>query len=392
MQTMARTKWIGAFVTLLALSLSVAAHAQDILSGKAVSYICVVADSGLPIVEYNPDEVRAPASMVKLIQMLMVSEGLREGIFTLEQEITVTAKAAGIGGTQVFLKEGEVHTLEKLMQAVSINSANDAAMAVAEGLWGDEDTYKKAANERALALGMTSTVVNSVHGLPPDPGNEHDKTTARDMVILAQACIREPLIREWTSMKELTFRVGEDPKPNTNKLLFRMAECDGLKTGYTRAAGYCLTATAEINGIRVIGVVMGCNRLADRFDSMETLLKYSATQVGPVTLVAKGQPIEPSVGIGNGKMESMQLHAANDIIAILPASAVGKVQFFSDYPDFLWAPIAQGHAVGTLNAQLGETVLGSTEVIVPEAVEEPDWRWKLGRGLLRTLGRTASGG
>ena len=300
---------------------------------SCTNYITVIADNGLVVDELNADEKRAPASMVKLILVLMVAEGLETGKWGLDTEITVSVTAQSMGGTQVQIKAGDVYSLDTLMQAVCVASANDGSYAVAEGLWGDEATYLAAANVRAQELGMANTTIRSVHGLPPSAGELADDTTARDMATLSSACVMNTQIMKWVGMKELVFRPGEDPKQNTNKLLARMDGCDGLKTGYTRAAGFCLTATAMRNDVRLITVVMGCPRLKDRFDTADVLMEDAFTKVRRVRLLAADSLVDPA--------------------------------------------IAMGQQAGTVTVKLAGRVLGETPLRVPMAVEEPSVFWKL---------------
>lgn len=239
----------------------------------AVSALCIEAESGRVLSERNADAVRPPASMIKMMQMLLVSEGIRNDRWTLGTPITVTRHARRMGGTQVFIHEGDVFALGTLMEAVVVASANDAAMAVAEGLWGSESAYLLRVNERARELGMNRTEFHSVHGLPPDRGEQPDRSTARDMALLARKCVQNPQILAWTRMKRVRVRPGETPYLNTNKLLTRMPDCDGLKTGYIRAAGFCITATAERDGVRLIAVVMGHRSGHGRFELAEKLLE-----------------------------------------------------------------------------------------------------------------------
>jgi D-alanyl-D-alanine carboxypeptidase (penicillin-binding protein 5/6) len=202
-----------------------------------------------------------------------VAEGLESGGWVAETPIVVSALAQAMGGTQLYLEAGETWPLEELMQAIAVASANDAALAVAEGLWGSKADYLQAANERVRTLGMSDTVIRSVHGLPPDPGELPDETTARDMATLARACVQNKRILTWSKIQSLQLRPEGNEFHNTNKLLGRVEGCDGLKTGYIRAAGYCITATAERDGVRLVCVVMGAERLQERFDRAAELLE-----------------------------------------------------------------------------------------------------------------------
>lgn len=261
--------------------------------------ICMEAASGRVLEAQNADVQRPPASMVKLMLMLLVAEGEARGDWTFETKITASRHAQAMGGSQVWLAAGDVFALGHLMRAVAVGSANDAAMAVAEGLWGSEAAYLAAANARAKALGMTRTEVHSVHGLPPSKGEKTDLTTVRDMAVLARQCVRYPRILDWVGRKEFEFRPGQSILYNTNKLLWRMEGCDGLKTGYTRVAKFCVAATAERNGVRLIAVVMGHPSKYGRFNLAQRMLEEGfalalrGPSAHPTRLLRQQRPEEP---------------------------------------------------------------------------------------------------
>jgi serine-type D-Ala-D-Ala carboxypeptidase (penicillin-binding protein 5/6) len=351
------------------------------------SYICIEADSGLTITESNAGEVREPASMVKSMLMLLVAEGLDRGDWTLEDPITVSRHAESMGGSQVYLKEGETWTLAELMDAVAVASANDAAMAVAEGLWGSEEQYLDEANARAQELGMVDTVFCSVHGLPPEAGEEPDQMTARDMAVLAQWCVRHPQIITWVNRQELQFRPDEAVKYNTNKLLWHMTDCDGLKTGYTRAAGWCLTATAMRGDIRLIAVAMGCERRNDRFLFAEDLLDSGFQKVERKRLVARGQPIEPETSVLNCEIPAIRLTAAEDFSTVVLSDEPNTVQLVFEAPEALEAPLEKDAVVGKLYVQRDGQEIGQVPLVTPNHLPAAGWRWKLTRGALPRLAR-----
>ena len=360
---------------------------------QCTNYIIVTADHGLIVSEMNADEPRAPASMVKMILMLMVAEGVENGLWTWDTEIAVTAESQEIGGTQVFLKAGESWPLEALMKAIAVASANDAATAVAIGLWGSRDEYLKAANERARELGMLDTQVHSPHGLPPDEGQESDMTTARDMSILARACVAKPKIMEWVAIKELRFRPNDAVKASTNKLLELMPECDGLKTGFTRAAGWCLTATAVRNDVRLIAVVMGCPTLSDRFVTARALLEQGFAGTRRERILAKGDLLAPALPVRNAKTGSVQLQATADLWVTARQADFDVLEYVPHYPPALHAPMNAGDEVGTLSVALEGHELGEVPVVVPSSLEVPGWRWKLTHSVMTRLrGETAEVG
>lgn len=342
-----------------------------------LSTLCIEARSGLVISEQNADLTRPAASMVKMLLLLLVAEGIRDGSWMLETPISATAHAQGMGGTQVFLKQGETFTLDQLMAAVCVASANDAAMVVAEGLWGSEDAYRKRMNDRAAELGMANSIFFSVHGLPPDKGDDPDRTTARDMARLAQFCVLHPLILGWVSQKELVFRPGEAAKFNTNKLLWRMNGCDGLKTGYTRSAAFCVTATAQRDGIRLIAVVMGANGNHDRFGLAQQLLEDGFANVCRKRVLAKGEPVGNAVPVVNCETPKVRLTAAEDLYVVVRKEDADKLEIAPQLPAFLQPPVSAGTVLGETQVQIAGKLLGTTPLVAATDLAEAGWRWRL---------------
>ncbi|NLT62213.1 MAG: D-alanyl-D-alanine carboxypeptidase, partial [Candidatus Hydrogenedentes bacterium] len=340
----------GLFFVLVSCALAPAVHAglDEQLAAECGSAVCVLADSGLPVREYNPEEIRPPASMVKLMLMLMVCEGIQEEKWALDTPIPVSRNAESMGGSQVYLKEGEEWKLGDLLGALCVASANDAAMAIAEGLWKTKENYLEAMNKRAQALGMTHSVFNSVHGLPPDKGQEEDKTCAHDMAILARTCTQEPLIMEWVGLKELTFREGEAVKYNTNRLLWDLEGCDGLKTGFTRAAGWCVSVTAERDGIRLVAVVMGCRTGSGRFNLAAEILEEGFRETERVRLLAKGAPVDPEVPVQNCTVPGTRLTVPEEVWITVPKSAKADLKMLTETPALLRPPVEAGETLGNL--------------------------------------------
>lgn len=272
---------------MLLLTTSIAATANaNPAETLPLSRFCIVAETGQVLIEENADLVRPPASMVKLMTMLLAVEGIEAGRWRLDTPIYISANAQRMGGTQIFLKAGQTWPLEKLLQAMAVASANDAALAVAEGLFGGKYACLSAMNRRAQELDMDATQFNSVHGLPPDKGEQPDRTTARDMAKLARECIRHPLMLQLTSLREMSLGENSAVATNTNKLLLQMEGCDGLKTGYIRAAGFCLTATAVRNGTRLITVVMGANSNSNRFALTQELMETAFAAINTQQQIA----------------------------------------------------------------------------------------------------------
>lgn len=349
---------------------------QQAIEGQvlpAESFICVEADTGAVLAEQNADERRPPASMIKLIMLLMVAEGIDNGVWPADKLVPVSEKAQHMGGTQVYLEVGEQWPLEHLMTAVAVASANDAAMAVAEGLWGSEEGYRDAMNRRAAELGMANTHFFSVHGLPPDKGEEIDRTTARDMATLARACAGHARLMSWVCQKEFQFRPDQAIEYNTNKMLWRMEECDGMKTGFIRASGYCVTATAKRGDTRLIAVIMGSPSSRGRFELAESLLERGFEEVERVRVAEANKPVSEPIPVVHGTMPEVRLHARDDVWVTIRPGQKDALHLVFDSPNQLDPPIAPGTDVGEMWVELDGKMLAATGLYVAENVGLDLW-------------------
>jgi len=350
------------------------------VQAQPVSTICVDAATGIVISESNADIARPPASMIKLMLMLMVVEGVEAGKWTLETPITVTVRAQGMGGTQILVKAGDVWPLEHLMLGVAVASANDGAMAVAEGLWGSEAEYLKAANARASELGMTKTVLNGVHGLPPDKGEGFDQSSARDMATLARLCVQKPKIMEWAATREYQLREESALHTSTNKLLFRMPDCDGLKTGFIRAAGFCITATAARGENRRIAVVMGHPNKYGRFNDAEALLEDGFSKFVSFTLLKAGHVVDTGVPAQDCLAQKIKLVTGDDLQVSMLVTDASKLKYSAVLPEILVPPLQSGTVVGQLIVRVDGNKIGEVPLVIPadlgacgwEATVQPD--------------------
>lgn len=249
--------------------------------------IIIDAASGQVLFEDDADIVSPPASITKLMTFLIIHDRIANGQMTLNTPVPVTAASSKIGGTQVWLKEGEVFPVEQMLYALMIQSANDCAHALALAAAGSADAFVALMNERAHQLGMTHTTFRSPHGLPPSTRKiaDGDLTSPRDLAILSRYLIQNTNILDYTSVKERTFRTGQTEGEivmrNHNHLLGNVEGVDGLKTGYTRGAGFCLSATARRNGRRVIAVIMGSPSAKIRDLKMAELLKRAFASLPP---------------------------------------------------------------------------------------------------------------
>ncbi|MGE5255234.1 MAG: D-alanyl-D-alanine carboxypeptidase family protein [Hyphomicrobiales bacterium] len=268
------------------------------------AYAVADASDGKVLEGQNLDLRWPQASLTKLMLAAVVVEKIEQGELSLDDRVTVSKKAEGMGGSQVFLKAGEVFSLDELMQAALVESANDAAYAVAEHVAGSSDEFVQLMNRKALSLGMAHTEFYCVHGLPPSRGGGENVTSCSDMILLAREVLQHPQILAWTSIERTTFRNGLLVITNTNKLVGRLPGVDGLKTGYTRKAGFNIVATAKDGERRLIVVVLGspASRIRDAFASAKLIEHLLAQPVTPVSageadglwLDAPGVEVQPS--------------------------------------------------------------------------------------------------
>jgi len=222
-----------------------------------VGALVIDADSGQVLAADNPDAKAYPASVLKLMNLLIILDKIQAGNITLQDKVLITAEASKIGGSQVYLKENETFTIDELLYALMVQSANDAATALAIHVAGSKDGFVELMNQRARTLGMKSTEFYSIHGLPPGTGQKPDVTTPRDLTRLARELLKYPDTLRYTSTRERGFRNNIFIMRNHNHLLGRVEGCDGMKTGYFTMAGYSMVATAHRGNNRVIAVVMG---------------------------------------------------------------------------------------------------------------------------------------
>ena len=307
-----------------------------------------------------------PASMVKMMVALIVMEKVREGSLRLEDSITISGRAAKIGGSQVYLKQGEVFTLEELMKALMIHSANDASTAIAETVAGSVEAFVDLMNLKAQEIGMKDTVFHSVHGLPPGKGQEKDLSSAHDMALLGRVLSQNPKILQWASTVEEPFRGGQFTLHNTNKLLTRYKGMDGIKTGYIRESGFCITATAMRDTTRMIAVVMGAPTDAVRTVETTRLLTLGFNTYKTLTLATAGQPLKQRLKVKSGKTPDIGLKYASDLRVSVNVNKASEVVFTEELPEKIDAPVQEGTVVGKATAKLGDRILGQVDVVSAE--------------------------
>lgn len=325
------------------LNLNVLAEEDFAPNGK--SAILVDNLSGKVLYEKNADEKLAPASMTKLASMLMVMEAIDNGNLKFEDKVTISEEAANMGGSQVFLQAGEVYTVYDLLKSVAIASGNDAVVALAEKIGGSQSGFIDMLNKRLKEIGATNTNFVNAHGLDA----EGHYSTARDMSIIARELLKHPKILEFTSIYEEYLEKNDGSRTwlvNTNKLVRFYDGVDGLKTGFTKTAGYCLTATASKNNFRLISVVMGEDTSENRSSDTVKMLNYGFNTFKINIIKTKGESLG-KVRVEKGKQDKANIVLLNDATEILKNTDPVTEYSFNLKVNKIKAPVKVGDIVGT---------------------------------------------
>ena len=333
---------------------------------QASGYLLVDATNGEILVEHNAEEPLPPASLTKMMTAYIAEREITEGRMSFDDQVPVSVKAWKTGGSRMFIREGTEVRLEDLLRGIIIQSGNDASVAIAEYIAGSEDVFADVMNQTAISLGMTNTQFKNATGLP----QEGHYTTAKDLSILAARIIQD-FPDTYPIYEEKNFTYNGIKQANRNSLLFRDPTVDGLKTGHTEEAGYCLVASAERDGFRLISVVMGTASEKAREQETAKLLQYGFRYFSGKTLFAAGEPLPESARkVWFGEMESIDLAPTEPLYVTLPLGRGSAIQATLDAPDTLDAPLEAGAVVGTVKIMLGERVLAESPVAVAEAVPE----------------------
>ena len=338
--------------------------------------ILVEADTGQILYEEGAHKKWPPASMAKMMLTLIVVEKVKEGSIKLTDFVTVSEQASKIGGSQVHLKVSEVFTLEELIKAVLIVSANDAATAVAEYVAGSVEGFIQLMNERAKALKMNDTQYFNVHGLPLPADQQGNVSTAFDTAILARELLKYSDVLRWTSTHQTKFRNDTLTLTNTNRLIGNFPGADGLKTGYISKSGFNLTATALRDDMRLIAVVMGGASSRIRFQEAANLLSTGFDTYQKFVVLKKDQPFGQALPVKKGNRRSIRPIMAEDAVVVIKKGAEKGISLQPNLPALIEAPINKGQEVGKVSVQLANCTLATFPLVAPEDVPK-HWFWRL---------------
>ena len=324
------------------------------------------ADTGRIIYDYNGGIEWPPASMAKMMLLMVAEDQIKAGRFSLNSPATITANAAFTGGSHLGLHPGQTLPLGELMKAALIRSANDAAVAVAEAICGSTERCVEMMNARAQSLGMTHTVYGTVEGLPPRPLHDADITTAYDLGTLARALIHQTGLLQWSSMETAPFNDGVTMLHNTNHLIGHFEGADGIKTGFTLKAGFNLTATARRGNMRLIAVVLGAPSNGQRFVQAAKLLDWGFDNFEKVEVVKQGQLLPMHVRVGAN--EVMQPVAQRTVSVIVPKKDASELKMDFAVPPSLYGPLVSDQTVGQVIVRNRSEVVATFNAVCPYPV------------------------
>ncbi len=377
-----KKRWLSRLliVSMLCVCAPIACAAE--LAPNAPSAILMEAATGQILYEKNAHEALAPASVTKVMTLLLVMEALEDGRIGWDDTVIVSEAAANKGGSQVFLEPNEQMPLRDMLKAVVVSSANDCACALAEHIAGSESAFVQRMNERAQELGMTNTHFVNCTGLDDDADAAEHLTSAHDIAVMSRELLKHDAIREYTTIWMDTIRDGKFGLSNTNKLVRFYDGTTGLKTGYTSAAGYCLAASAARGGMELIAVVMHCDTSTNRFEAAKSMLNHGFSNYALVT-PAPAEPIgEVAVKLGTAQSITPVLQEQTPLL--LDKSQAASVRCEVQLEPEVQAPVEQGAPLGKLIVYAKDAPICEIPLICPETIEALSW-WDITLQMLKTI-------
>ncbi|RUQ85204.1 D-alanyl-D-alanine carboxypeptidase family protein [Legionella septentrionalis] len=334
--------------------------APPVLNAKA--YILIDADSGKIIAEKNSNEKLPPASLTKMMTLYVVSSALQNQQIRLTDSVRISERAWKTGGSRMFVKEGQQVNVEDLLKGIIVDSGNDACVAMAEHLGGSENAFADIMNQQARNLGMQNSHFTDSTGLP----DAELYTTAQDLAILGRALVKNfPQYYHWYKQKWFTFNGIR--QPNRNRLLWRDNQVDGIKTGHTQDAGFCLVSSAKRNNMRLIAVVMGSPTETARADDSERLLNYGFRFFETHELYKAGKPIT-ELALYKGKAKTIPVGLQEDEFVTIPSGQYQRLTINTKIPKLLQAPINKGEQIGELLVQFDNNIIATKPLYALESI------------------------
>ena len=344
-----------------------------VLEIKAKSAVLLEPNTGKILYEQNADEQLPPASITKIMSLLLVMEALDRGDFDLETVVNASEHACSMGGSQIWLEPGEGMTVHDLLKATVIASANDACVALGELVAGCEEGFVELMNKKAKELGMNSTTFKNCTGLDADG----HITTANDVAIMSGELIKHDLIKDYSTVWMDSLRDGKSELVNTNKLVRFYKGTTGLKTGTTSVAKYCLSATAERDGLSLVAVVMAGETSTDRFEGAKKLLdfgfaNFSFSQIG-------AELRETEIPVLKGEKKTLKIKATEELSLLAQKSAKNDIKRETEWNKNITAPIKKGQTVGYVNIYNGEQNIGKIPIKATESIKQRTFGLSFGK-------------
>ena len=362
---MKRRSWVLA-VLLIAGLLPVRAGAATLAEAGKSAVLMDVA-TGTVLFENNSHEPLAPASVTKVMTMLLIMEAVDSGKITLEDSVTASENAAAKGGSQIYLKAGEVMSVSDMLKSIAVASANDCACAMAEHIAGSESAFVEAMNQRAKELGMRDTHFVNCTGLDDDDAAKEHRTSANDIALMSRELLKNhPLIKKYTTIWMDTVRNGAFGLSNTNKLIRFYPGSTGLKTGYTSGAGYCLSASAQRDGMELVAVVMGAKTSQSRNAACKELLDYGFANFA---VISPELSEVPGVSVKLGRQDTVSAALGENTGLLIDKAQKSSVTTEVTLEERVTAPVARGQRIGTLAIKSGEQTLRQIPLVAAQAVE-----------------------
>lgn len=337
---------------------SVLADENAAVNVTAPAAILIEAGTGQVLYEKNSHDRRPPASVTKIMTMLLVIEAIDEGTLSLDDMVRCSEFAASMGGSQVYLEPNEEMSVRDMLKAVAVASGNDAAVALAEHVAGSAEGFVDLMNQRAAALGMKDTHFVNCNGLD----NPEHLTTAYDIALMSRELVRHPLIFEFTGIWMDSLRDGAFGLVNTNKLIRFYEGANGLKTGSTSVAKFCLSASAVRNGMNLIAVIMGADSSKDRFGDASRLLDYGFANYAIAGSLLTPEDLTP-LPVKKGKTERVEIGVSDDFKVLVSKKKLNSIDKKITLPEAVEAPIAAGDTVGSVEFMIDGQPIGGTDLI-----------------------------
>ncbi|HLI79566.1 MAG TPA: D-alanyl-D-alanine carboxypeptidase family protein [Candidatus Binataceae bacterium] len=350
---------------------SAEAASTDTLKGPYQEACVIEPNSGTVVFAKNEHQPWPTASLAKMMLMEIVAEKIDDGSLKLTDQIPTSDKAAKMGGSQVYLKPGENFSLDDMMKAIVVHSANDASVAVAEYIGGSTEAFVLMMNATAEKLGMKDTHYYSVHGLPPAPGQQADVASAYDQALLARALVKHPQILQWSAITTAPFRAGTFELRNTNHLVFNYSGCDGLKTGFYYKAGFNVVATAHRGAMRLIAVALGSPRKGENFRSASEMLSVGFAQYEMKAVAKKGSAASISVAVNDGAASKV-VPIWGDDAAVFMKRGDNKAAYKVNYevPATIAAPVRAGQKIGKAEVMVDGQSPTTIALLAPSDIAE----------------------